>query len=409
MYNINTKLPKRIELEPEEIYIMISRLSDCVLITLDKPVKAIVDKEKLQQKISQIADHGMIYLSSNSKVYHSQQGSHYSGVRSHLAQKIVEQEDSFMPFGSMVFFNIKDRTVRENIAEIAVRWDPTHDSASYAKIQDEKKQSGSTPFKLPTPFVNYMDRNEDEGTPEQIARLELYRAFRAYERNCLNLPLSKEKGVSCGNFISYVIKVAIIKKFFPEELPIEIKEKIAEIEGTKTKKLSTIKPAQFEEFEQIVLKHLLDNQNTSEILPFLKELSRKVKHESVNTFCEDAFENPDFYDFGGYVFVREINQKPELWGMSHVDYLRFIAEYPGESALIMDEQLTRLGIKAAEKVCFPPLATDRGKLFEAPVETKIIPKELQNNVNDQSEDKAVDTAQPKTTPRMGLANKNAEH
>lgn len=334
---------------------MISRIQDCILVSLDDAMDP-SSEEELNKSLSRLADHGMIFNSSDSRTYHSSQGSYQSGVRSHDVKKTASDDDSF---GSLVVFNIKDSKVKEYLMEVVMRWDPTRDPALYAKIKEEQKENKV--LILPTPFTNFHSRTADEGSPEHISRLELYRAFRAHERNRLNIPLSKEKGVSCGNFVSYAMKVAVIKRLFPDGLPTEIADKLNEIENKKTKdnrKLSSIDPAYFEDFERIVLKHL-DNQKKLglEIDPFLQELRRLVKHKSINRFCKDAFKNPDLYDFGGYVFVREINSKSELWVMPHALYIKFMETYPGKSSSITDEQLNSLGVETKAETTAKPLAS----------------------------------------------------
>jgi len=320
---------------------MISHLEDnSVLVYLDETIQ-----EKDVNKIKEVkADHGLIY--SDLKVYHSQSGRHQSGVRSH---ELLTFMSSKAALGRLLVLRLKDEEVSKNISSVVNKWDPLRDQKIYEKAKQNVIEGMII---LPTPFTNFMERQKDVGSANGIGRLALFRAFRAYRRNQLEIPLSKKKGVSCGNFVSYAIKVAIIEKFFPKGLPKDILEKIEVIESKKTndqRKLSKIDPKEFEEFEKIVDRHLhfLDAKETKEIsltAELIKELYRSIKGLSISNFCINALAHPDLWGISGYVFYREHNNKQEPWVMSHEAYLNFRNVYKKHNMLITDEELTKAGI-----------------------------------------------------------------
>ncbi len=324
---------------------MITRLSDGdIIIQFERKLKE-KKLDKLQDEIASTAIHGLIY--NNLKVYHSVDSEHQMGVRSHDIQHILNPR---LSLGTALVFHMKDGQIRENIANSVVKWDPLRDPLIYSEAKKRKDKHGINI--LPIPFVNVNLRKKDEGKIEEKQRFELFRAFRAYKRNQEEVALSKNKGVSCGNFVSYSIKVGLIKKLFPKGLPNEIQQKINSIESKKTpdkRKLSDINSEELIEFEKLILENLasihMEEKNVISISDLLQELYRIVKSRTIGDFCHDAFQHPAVWDFSGHVFYRESSNKElEAWIMPHNLYLQFIDKFNKHKLIVSDKELLELGI-----------------------------------------------------------------
>jgi len=321
---------------------MVSRLNDGDVIIEIEEVITSNKTERLKSKICSSAEHGMIY--GNSKLYHSSQGNQQGGVRSHSVEHIFHNKCTL---GEKLVFRIKNEEIRKNLISIVTQWDPTRDAKIY---EEAKKNKKSGRIILPTPFVNYRYRKKDVGNSEEISQFELFRVFRAYTRNKEDKPLSKKKGVSCGNFVSYSIKAAIIQTLFPKGLPEAIREKYHFIEKKKTdtnRKLSNISLDEFKEFQDIVLKNLPNDQKEMGNIPLIElynELCRAVKGYSIEEFCRHAFDHPAIWDFSGYVFYRDSSMK-ETWVMPHDIYLKFFKTFGRDHNMIVDDdELNAIGI-----------------------------------------------------------------
>jgi hypothetical protein len=133
---------------------------------------------------------------------------------------------------------------------------------------------------------------------EDLLCLELFRAFRVYSRLAPEKPgkpepISKQKGISCSNFVSYIYKAAIIAKFFPDGLPENLMKLFTNIETKRKagdKKLDNIalRPL-LKEFETEALLHLKERQAE---MVHLNELMRPVKNANIKDFTYNALQSP---------------------------------------------------------------------------------------------------------------------
>lgn len=275
---------------------MITRLPDgCVVVaTEETPDHEELDSTKaaIDDFLGSDPDHGMIY--SKGRIYHSSLGKYQTGVRSHEVTKVIElSPDSAL--GAYKVMQCKDADLQQRFIKTMARWDPVE------RLAELRNNPSREVVRLPTPFTDFFMRSEDPG--EQSPKFELFRAFRAYLRNQVSPPepLSRNKGVSCGNFVAYSFKAAIVDYLFPQGLPDEIRTKLSQIEfdrhsGNKAK-LSEINPKYFDELMELVQKHV-----TADKQQYLEYLQTKVKSTSVDEFCETAMQHPDIWEFKGYMF-----------------------------------------------------------------------------------------------------------
>lgn len=303
-----------IELKNGDIFIDVDNLSS---------LNAETEKEAFKN-LKRSADHGLIYREG--RIYHATRGSHQAGVRSHVLTHGIEiSEEESVPLGSRVVLRPKDEKLSQHLAVVVDRWDPKLSREEAEKLPKDETHHVAL---LPTRFTDFFERKSD---PENLRGiLELYRAFRDYWRNISDppIPLSKKKGVSCGNFVSISLKVAMIQRLFPSGIPTALKEKFEEIEKLKTPndkrtdntnltdeerealhevtKLSQIDIQLFKEFEALVKENLKESKEIPEKFEkYIEFLYIPVKGRSVNDLCQMLYLNfNDLFDFKGFLFFK---------------------------------------------------------------------------------------------------------
>ena len=313
---------------------MIRRLqSGDILLQMTEAVTPAVTAENLQPFCATNASHTMIYDSNGNNegtVIHSARGRYQSGVRSHALSLL---QPIYAPIGWCLVLPLNEDELSEKLVTAARRWDI---KLSAKEMKDELIKKSYSIFTdsenmthLQTKFTAAEERKADQGSPEQINHYELYRAFRAYLRNHAKpvRPLSKNKGVSCSNFVSYALKVAAIETIFPHGLTTEIKDKLNEIEAKKTgkiKKLSQLQanfPEDFAAFEEIVSKHLKKLAKADNI-NYLELLYHPVKAHDIDAFCQSLFKLENLCaEPGVLVYGKSDNGALTPYVLSHAAYL----------------------------------------------------------------------------------------
>ena len=271
---------------------MISRLNNGdILLTCDLPEMDAMNPGQMVEIILDVEpDHGMIF--KDERVYHASSGDHQSGVRSHAIKKAILPGYD-ITLGVIQILECKDENLRQRFVDTMARWDPVD------FLKQLPRQPGHV--KLPTKFLDFQLRKLDP--KEQAAKCEFYRALRAYQRNHVKPPQPLSvKGISCGNFIAYSFKAAIVDLLFPQGFPSVIAEKLQQIEAVKQKdKLKLFEVAEktdlLDELMQLVEQHLLPTQ-----FKHFKFLKIPVQGTSVFDFCVQALNYPDFWKFKGYMF-----------------------------------------------------------------------------------------------------------
>lgn len=318
-----------------------------------------VSSDDVFRNLGSNAFHGMIFgeketkskdekeVASSGTVYHSSSG-FYHGVISHPLIKLqFEGFQNMFPIGMDLVIRTKDDRVNQSLFLTAKLWGdispevlskipltpiiPKTEDSDDTDEKDIDERNYKYIKKMPTPFTMFSDRRADD--PTLSPQLELYRAFRAYNRNRSTpvAPLSKKKGISCGNFVNYALKVAIIDRLFPHGLPEKIQKKIQEIENIKLQsqkpkentsdenkekppstdqrisKLSQLNTQLFKEFETIVKESLTgkDEHKDSSFLnkeEWINFLTSPVKHTEISEFCIKARAYKNLFDFVGYLF-----------------------------------------------------------------------------------------------------------
>ena len=137
-----------------------------------------------------------------------------------------------------------------------------------------------------------LDDDELAAVEKLSEQHELYRAFRSFMRNQEHVPLSKNKGVSCNQFIGFSLKVAIIDTLFNGDIPKELMQKYKEIEAYKASKhlskLNQIPEQLFKEFQELFNKITQDDKYEKE-RKLIQYLGMGVKGSMVRQLCESAF------------------------------------------------------------------------------------------------------------------------
>lgn len=193
------------------IFIMVSKLKNGdIIITQDSPVPSKMSPDEALKHLNQFADHGMVYNdgSKEPSVYHSFFGHKTQGVGRHPLSLFGKVE-----LGTHCIVRFKDE---KTAVVIGAAVESFNRELSREELEQRPKDERGI-IQLTTPFANFHERKED--TPERVALHELFRAFRAHMRSTDGLPLSKKKGVSCSNFVSYAVKIAIIERLFPQGVP----------------------------------------------------------------------------------------------------------------------------------------------------------------------------------------------
>ncbi|WP_131750103.1 hypothetical protein [Legionella beliardensis] len=258
----------------------------------------------------QTADHGMIYRRGDKGhvIYHAALGEHQSGVRGHLFSKVIKDSE----LGDCYVLRFKDEKLASALADVVERLNPKLSQEALSKLP--KKDGVIT---LPTPFANFFERNQD--TSERVRLHELFRAFRAHmrshdEQQPEKRSLSKNKGISCSNFVAYAVKIAIIDRVFPQGVPDSLLsyyevDYIARkgYQDNPIKKLSDLDKSFFEEFSALVLKELNQSEDIpSEIKMDLYDfLCLPVKGYNISAFYSNLTKFPKLYSEQGYLLIQQ--------------------------------------------------------------------------------------------------------
>lgn len=275
--------------------------------------------------------HAMIYSKGN--VYHSNPGDYRSGVRGHDLLYVLAKKTS-PELGHWVVFRPKEKKLRKFLAEIAMRWDPM------ATIRAEEAKTGKKIKRLDTPYVKSRITDEKSQLGEAEGIFEFFRSYRAFERNRLKKPLSKNQGVDCSQFVGFCLKAAVFQQLFPGEVPQKIKEKFLEIEAKKkeanVKKLHDIPDAEklFLEFKNVVKECLEEKgraivKNQAEYFDFL---SLPTKGKDIEYLFQILFAKEKFFDFTGSIFFKEFQ---ELAQLAVMNYATAQESFSGGSPLCM--------------------------------------------------------------------------
>lgn len=250
-------------------------------------------------------EHGMIF--NMMKLYHSSKGEYYSGVRSHDFKKLVPEEGAL---GNLSVVRCNIPALRLSVVNILKRWDPVQ---FIEKSKKNKNKNQIFPITLPIPFDDFNSRKVDDENDAKY--FELYRAILAYQRNhdIPVQPLSKKKGVSCGNYISYSYKAAIVDYLFPNGLSHDLinqMKKISSLKYTddKKKKISDLDIKHFHELTDIFLQEL-KNINVQEKESLFKFLQLNTKGRTVNYFIEEIVNMPDIFEIKGVIFYKKVEQQ----------------------------------------------------------------------------------------------------
>ena len=353
-----------------------------VALDSDEPAEIMASEKETFKHITRDAFHGMIFKEAKDEkstgkntILHSSNG-YYANVTTHNLFKILKlSPDTQLP--ATIVFHCQDSKISQNLSVAAEHWVSTtltKDSSSLPKEQ-----------KMPiTPFAS--SRNNDEDTPAMLGigeKYELYRAFRAHMRNHAVpvLPLSKNKGASCSNFLGYSLKVAIIDRLFPDGMPEVIQKKLLEIENikvtsksassvplipsdgppeegkelkiekpiTKLTQINAFHPSLFAEFEALVLAEYAKiskkpertptetKEKAADTLPreqYLRYLYSPLKTNNIQDFCRTARKSPDLFE-GSYLFF-------VAGELSEANYQKLLELKPTEHGAELFAKLTEL-------------------------------------------------------------------
>lgn len=304
-----------------------------IIITLNHPdnFKALGTKNSESlNALDKFASHIMIYKDSN--LYHSTSGIHVAGVTQHQILNYLNTGQ----LGKFVVVRLQDSTVGKEMAELAIRW---HKHLNKEELLMRPMDEFGR-FKLTTAFSFATDREEDD--PDKAQALELYRAFRANERNLQqpeSIPLSKDKGVSCHYFVSACLKSALINKIFTKEWPKDIfeqYEKIKHLKGLHRKKLSQIDFAEFEKFANLVKDFLIHNSKENALQTF-SVLSLPLKGKDIDAFCQFLAQHPTLFHFEGAVFKKKMH-KEENFCIIDAETLGEISKKIKNLPFVIDEE-----------------------------------------------------------------------
>lgn len=270
-----------------------------------------------------IASHGMIYKSESKEeasILHSSPGQFLQGVKKNNFIRKLEKSSFYA--GSFVVLRLRDPKLAAEITAVAQRW------TECKKIQAvaEKEPATESCIFQATPYHGC--RKAD--APELRDLFELYRGFRAHMRNMHEptLPLSKDQGASCSNFVFYCLKVAIINQWFPKDVLAAIQTELLAIETIKEKeKITKLKEFKdnlehFHKIREIVEKFAktkLEHEAVAEFLQrerVIKVLFEPVKAEGIRSFVEVALKY-GLFDVKGYLYCQEKMAPDALAIMNH--------------------------------------------------------------------------------------------
>ena len=305
------------------------------------------------------SSHGSIYYKD--KEYHSAEGAKYSGVMKQdiLKPFPLQQPKAKYKMEGRIVLRCKDQELGRLVGETAARWAVT---LSQDELKARPQRHNTT--QLFVPLSPWDERVQD--TVDRAELHELYRAFRAYMRNHATpvIPLSKNKGVSCSQYISYSLKSAIIERIFSKEQIEKLIQRVKEIESLKyhcgvkdgkgeTKqierisKLSQIDKKHFEDFNQLFLacQKSVDIGNREKYFAYL---ATPVKYKSIDNLVARIEDNPEIFQFAGYFCVIKAD-KPRAGVVDHDSYLRLVQPVDKEKSpkphdvFVSESELTRIG------------------------------------------------------------------
>ncbi|MHB1949290.1 MAG: hypothetical protein ACYCQI_14380 [Gammaproteobacteria bacterium] len=326
----------------------------------DSSIK-VIDKKK-EEILSltvetQSSSHGSIYYKD--KEYHSVEGTKYSGVMKQdiLKPFPLQQSKAKYKMEGRIILRCKDKELGRLVGETAARWAVT---LSQDELKARPQRHNTT--QLFVPLSSWDERVED--SKDRAALHELYRAFRAYMRNHATpvVSLSKKKGVSCSQYISYSLKSAIIERLFSKEQIDKLIQKVKEIESLKYRrvqegkgeqkqierisKLSQIDIKHFEDFNQLFLacQKSIDIENREKYFAYLVT---PVKSKNIDKLVARIADNPEIFEFAGYFCVIK-GDKPRAGVVDHDSYLRLVQPEEKEKrpkphdVFIHESELTRI-------------------------------------------------------------------
>ncbi|QDP73254.1 hypothetical protein FOG18_12125 [Legionella israelensis] len=288
-----------------------------------------MSQEEALEHLNRVADHGMVYNDGpkGPSVYHSFFGSKTQGVGRHPLSLFGKVE-----LGTHCILRFKDEKIASVIGAAV---DSFNRELSREQLNQRPKNEDGV-IQLTTPFANFHERQQDD--PERVALHELFRAFRAHMRSTDGQPLSKNKGVSCSNLVSYAVKIAIIERLFPQEVPLSlqlfytIEYPLKQVDSN-IKKLSEIELSFFEAFDAKFREELKDCKEISDIEKeeLYKFLCLPVKGHSIGEFCSHLKEFPNLFAKEGYLVMQEgVNHDGEKTltpGILNPEELQAVSEY----------------------------------------------------------------------------------
>lgn len=314
-----------------------------IVIEIDPPEESVLGEQAsdtvFKDYITRFSMHSLVY--SKNRLFHSSEGEHEVGVRSH---ELLKQTSDTEPLGGRAVIRCQDPLVGKYLAEAVSSWDQR---IKYGSSREWQKYTASLPKEertgralLNTRFTHFNERKKDE--TEQSPHYEIYRAFRAFERCKAGKPLSKTQGVSCSNFIAYALKVAIINKLFPEGVPKEILDALQKIQEVRT---ASKKPSSEEkekktthqkmsgeaanlvvDFEKLVQKHLAkrpeSKEPTSNRESLIKFLYSAIKGFGITNLCQKLEEFPDLFKFEGYLYYEDKFKESQARVVDHDTLLK---------------------------------------------------------------------------------------
>lgn len=314
-------------------------------------------------ELQESAYHGMVYAEEQMKdgrlvrkIIHSQLGRYQEGVRSKYLEKYFSPLERKL--GEVYVLRPK---VSAQLNEVAKRWDPDlmMDQVE-AKSRDQSSNSKSK--RLPTPYgLRSFEVINDMYSPI----ITLFRAFRAYERNHestveeisqLTLkakPLSKNKGVSCSEFVGYSHKVALIESSFPNGLPKDIVKTMNAIHSymkdKKIKKLSQVPDELFLEFNKNVEAALTPD--------IYDQLCYPLKGMGISFFAENVLSREEQWEFEGYLCYMSVASDDGHQYEPHVlDHNTFRLLSTNEnsekglhSMIVTEDELKQLSVKPTHR------------------------------------------------------------
>lgn len=338
-----------------------------VLIQLDEMTgkqftSSLHDKDlKLKKKLVGLAMHGLIYNekmgSDNNllgKAVHSASGKTQLGVTQQRLEKALPE----MVLGEVLVLRPKQKDIQKNLGAVAERWAPVLSRDDTAK----RKKNSDGKSLLPTP-LGYRTEEVTEDESQNVGHT-VYRALRAYQRNHSKYtetttgsdgmseqhtfdatPLSKNKGVSCSDFVSYSYKVALLESIFPKGIPEKVQEIMMEIEAAKkdqhVSKLESLAEQElFTRLDAELKKHLTDDQYEVILTP--------VKGMGIRFFTAVAFEREDKWEVAGYLCYLEKDNKERVPYIVSEDIFKKLGLGKDGSAhpmIVTEKELEKIGVK----------------------------------------------------------------